>query len=137
MNQQVELFYETILEALRAAIHAAGGAKVVAAKLWPKKSVADAHRELLDALNAERPRKLDPEEVLFVLALAREAGFHNALHFICDRLGYAKPAPVDPADQAEQLQREFIAAVARSERVLEEMKRVAATPPLRSVAKNS
>jgi hypothetical protein len=111
MSQQDQLFYEDIYEALRAAVQAAGGAKVVGPKLWPTKPVPEAQRALLDALNRDRERKLDPEEQMTVLRLAREAGFHGGIRFVCEHLGYSVPHPVDPKDELAELQRRFIEQV--------------------------
>ena len=123
-HHQEEMFYEDLFDALRAAIQAAGGAKSVAGKLWPKKPVPLAHRDLLDALNRDRERKLDPEEVLQVFRIARDAGFHSAFHFMCDQAGYHKPAPVTSEEQAiglaervEGLTREVRAAARELERL--------------------
>src|SRR5579859_5558966 len=121
-QQQIEFPYENIYDALRAAVQSAGGAKVVGHMLWPAKPVADAHRELLDALNRDRPRKLDPEEVLRVLRLARDAGFHAAKHFVDDHTGYVRGAPMDPQvarDKAIEAVQAAAQALARATAELE------------------
>jgi hypothetical protein len=75
MTAQPQLFYEDIFEVVRAAVQAAGGAKVVAAKLWPHKPAAEAQRELLDCLNRDRPQKLCIEEFMAVLRWRRTSAF--------------------------------------------------------------
>ena len=102
MSHQSVLFYEDIYDALRAAIQVAGGAKAVASKLWPAKPTADAHRELLDALNRERPRKLDPEEVIAILRMAKDADFHAAKFWLDDALGYEQGKPVTLAEETDR-----------------------------------
>jgi hypothetical protein len=103
MTTQERLFYEDIFDVLRAAVQAAGGAKPVAGKLWPHKPVAEAHRELLDCLNRERPRKFCPEEVLAILKMAREAGFHGSKHWIDQELGYEPTKPLDPQQEESEI----------------------------------
>lgn len=104
------LFVETLSEALKEAVRACGGAKVVAAKLWPEKGVEAAQSRLLDCLNDARPDKLSPEQTLLILKLAREAGSHVAINFICGEAGYEQPKATDPEDERAKLQREFINA---------------------------
>ena len=105
MNQQA-LFYEDVFEVAKAAVQAAGGAKVVAGKLWPSKPIAQAHKELLDCLNREAPRKLCIEEFIAVLRMAREAGFHQAKHWIDEAMGYQPTPPCDPKVERERLAEE-------------------------------
>lgn len=128
MSQQEQLFYEDIYDALRAAVQAAGGAKMVGPKLWPNKPVPEAQRALLDALNRDRDRKLDPEEQLMVLRLAREAGFHAGIRFICEQLGYSIPLPLDPQDERAQLQRDFIDAVKEARAIGDRLERLTQSP---------
>ncbi|MBL8518208.1 MAG: hypothetical protein JNM76_14700 [Betaproteobacteria bacterium] len=109
--QQNALFVENVNEALREAVKAAGGVKVVASKLRPELSVDDASTWLRDCLNPSRRERLDPERVVFILRLAREAGSHVAMQFIGAECGYEVRA-VDPEDQKERLQREFLDGVA-------------------------
>ena len=101
------LFLEDIYDALRAAVQALGGAKTVAARLWPHKSVEQARKELLDALNRDNPRKLDAEEILAVLRMAREAGFHAAKHWLDVELGYTPTEPTDPKIERDRLAEEL------------------------------
>ena len=104
------LFLEDVYDALRAAIQALGGPKVVAARLWPHKPLEQARKELLDALNRDNPRKLDPEETLAVLKMAREAGFHSAKHWIDMDVGYDPSTPTDPEVQKDRLAEELARA---------------------------
>ena len=98
-----QLFYEDVFDVARAAVQAAGGTKTVAGRLWPHKPISEAQRELLDCLNRERPRKLCIEEFLAVLKMAREAGFHQAKHWIDEELGYQPTAPTDPKIERDRL----------------------------------
>jgi len=130
MTPQPPLFVESVNEALRAAVAAIGGAKAVGPLLWPHKPVDEAARALLDALNPERPHKLDPEQTLFLLRKAREAGFHVAMEFIAAEAGYTKPSPIEPLDELAQLQRDFIAAVKTQQQLVQKIERVSS--PLRA-----
>lgn len=103
MSGQGVLFYEDVFDVARAMVQAAGGAKVVAGKLWPNTPIAEAQRELLDCLNRERPRKLCIEEFLAVMRMAREAGFHQGKHWIDQDTGYQPTPPSDPKVERERV----------------------------------
>jgi hypothetical protein len=107
MTQQGALFYEDVFDVAKAAVQATGGTKVVASKLWPHKPIAEAQRELLDCLNRERPRKFCIEEFLAVLRMAREAGFHQAKHWIDTDTGYQPTMPADPKIERDRLAEEL------------------------------
>lgn len=109
MSQQV-LFYEDVFDVAKAAVQAAGGAKTVAGQLWPAKPIGQAHKELLDCLNRESPRKLCIEEFIAVLRMAREAGFHQAKHWIDQELGYQPTPPTDPKIERDRLAEELARA---------------------------
>lgn len=104
------LFLEDVFDALRAAVQAAGGAKVVAGKLWPAKPIEQARKELLDALNRDNARKLCVEEVMAVLRMAREAGYHAAKHWIDAEIGYQATPPSDPKVERDRLADELARA---------------------------
>lgn len=104
-------FFDDINDALREAVRALGGVKQVGAMLWPEVAPDTAGNKLRDCLNPERREKLSPEQFLFVLRKAREAGYHAAMEYVASDCGYAKPAPVDPSDKLAELQRQFIDAV--------------------------
>lgn len=109
-KNSLPLFMEDIYDALKAAIQAMGGAKVVAGRLWPNKPLEQARKELLDALNRDNPRKLDAEEVLSLLRMARQSGFHQAKHWIDSEIGYEPSMPADPAVQRDRLADEMARA---------------------------
>ncbi len=109
MNQQ-QLFYEDIFECVKAAVQHAGGAKTVGPKLWPAKDPFKAQKELLDCLNRDAPRKLCIEELMAVLKMAKEAGFHQAKHWIDEALGYQPTQPQDPKIERDRLADELARA---------------------------
>ena len=91
-------------------VKALGGAKQVGPLLWPERVPEDAQRKLLDCLNEDRPMHLKPEQVLFILRMARAKGVHAGFEYMAASLGYAPPVPVEPRDEVAELQRQFVAA---------------------------
>ena len=116
-----DLFHESLSDAIKDCITACGGPKVVGAKLWPEKSPDAAHRLLLSCLNDDRPERLSPDQLVFVLRLARERGCHIGATYLMRELGYADPVPVEPRDEMAELQRNFMAAVDMQRQILERM----------------
>lgn len=108
---QMPMFFEKIEDALGFVISALGGAKVVGAKLRPDLPADAAGRWLLDCLNTDRPAFLHPGHIAVLLRMAREANVHNAMDWLCQDTGYAKPTPVEPQDEQAQLMRTFVQSV--------------------------
>lgn len=96
--EQPPLFVESIYDALKAIVGALGGPKTVGARLWPKKSVDDARKRVLDCLNPDRDEKFDPEEVVLLFRWGREVNFHVAKHWLDAETGYECSKPIDPVD---------------------------------------
>lgn len=124
MNPQASLWHEDILDALGSAIAAAGGFKVVAGKLWPTLKPDTGYARLKACLDRNKPEKLDPEETVHLIALAKAAGDHSVMRFLAHELGYTEPTPIEPADQRAQLQSQFVAAVQQLETIQRAMGRV-------------
>lgn len=119
-------------------VKAAGGAKVVGSRLWPERLVDQAQRHLLDCLNDDRPQRLTPDQVMLVAALARAAGCHLFMAHCAGRLHYEAPVPREPRDEAAELQRAFVQAVAQQQHILERMQALvgpagSAVPGLKAV----
>lgn len=131
MSQQ-QLFYEDVFDVVKAAVQHAGGAKVVAPKLWPTKPVLQAQKELLDCLNRESPRKLCIEELMTVLKLAKEAGFHQAKHWIDEALGYESTPPKNPKVERDRLAEEMARAADNFKNLQRAFERLAEDTPARS-----
>jgi hypothetical protein len=126
---------ESTNDALIACIKACGGSKVVGPRLWPEKPVDAAQRLLLDCLNEDRPQHLTPEQLVLVLRMARERGFHAGFHHLCETLSYAPTLPIEPSDEAAELQRRYIEAARDMARIAERIERLQMPPPvLRSAA---
>lgn len=134
MDQQ-ELLHEDWRDALRHVVKALGGMEAVGIDLWPGKTRKAAGAWLSDCLNGERAAKLDLEELVHLLRLARDKGLHLGLHFLCDELGYGHPAPVDPQDQEAELARQLDATADRLHALLARMDRIRQAEVVRDVAR--
>jgi len=118
--------HESLNEALIECVKAAGGSKTVGHKLWPEKAVDAAQRHLLACLNEDKPERLTPDHLLMLLRLARDKGHHGGLAYMAAQLGYAAPQPLEPRDEAAELMRQYIEAVAEQKRTADRMERAAA-----------
>jgi hypothetical protein len=106
------LFHDSLTDALNDTVKALGGHKVVGAALKPEKSPEAAGRWLHDCLNPNRPERLEPDQVLFILREGRKHNAHEAINYLLRESGYADAVPIEPEDERARLQREFINAVA-------------------------
>lgn len=125
---------ESFNQALVDCVKAAGGSAIVGPKLFPEKLKDAAQRALLDHLNPERPAKLAPDQVLFILRLARERGHHGGVDYILNDLGYAPTRPIEPKDEAADLMRRYIAAMEEQKLTAERMEKAAARLGMRIAA---
>ena len=130
---QYQLIHESLNEAMADAVRAVGGSKKVGSLLWPALPIEQAKNRLNDCLNAARPEKLSLAEVMFVLRAAHDAGYHGAMQYIAQESGYSLPQPVEPQDEAAQLQREFIEAVRASQKIAARLERLN-VPTVKAVA---
>lgn len=101
---------DTFNNALIECVKAAGGSKKVGPLLWPEKTIDQAQRLLLACMNEERAEKLSPDQALLVMRLAKDAGCHSGIEFMCRVLSYSKPTPIEPVDEFAKLQKDFIEA---------------------------
>lgn len=115
-------------DALVAAVKVLGGSKMVGCLLWPEKAPDAAQRLLLDCLNDDRPAHLTPDHVLMLLRLARQRGHHDALAWLLADLGYAAPVPMEPRDEAADLQRQFVEATRVMAAIASRIERLQAPP---------
>ncbi len=110
-NQQLPLFCDSLEEALKAIVFAAGGPKEIGCALWPTKKPAAAAQDLNHCLDPDRALKLSLDEVEFILRQGREVGVHTGMDYLARVCGYETPRPMNPETEKERLQREFIKAV--------------------------
>lgn len=133
---QVPMFFEKFEDALTFIVSALGGAKVVGAALRTDLPADAAGRWLLDCLNTDRPAFLHPGHIAALLRMAREAGVHNAMDWICEHTGYAKPQPVEPLDEQALLMRQFVQSVELSRDIVTRLQQITGQTfesPLRAV----
>jgi hypothetical protein len=121
MSQSV-LWHDTIYDALGADIAAAGGFKVVAAKLWPTESSSTVAQKLRNAINTDQPHKLCPDEVLAIKKLAYEHGSTATIDYEAQQLGF-QPTWIDPQDEADELRRDVRDLLATVNRKLDRIER--------------
>lgn len=94
---QSELWHDTILDAIGAAVQAAGGFKKVGAKLWPTLDGASAASKLRSALSPDCAQKLCPLELAMLGTLARECGDTSIMDFLARYWGF-EVTPLSPAE---------------------------------------
>jgi hypothetical protein len=94
-------FFDSPEDALKAIVQQLGGIKKVGPKLFPDKSVDAAARYLLDCLNSDRSEKLSLSQIMMLLRLAHEAGYHTAYAWISGEVGY----DVKPVTRGEEVDR--------------------------------
>lgn len=99
---------DSLNEALIACVRAAGGSAVVGEKMFPEKSREAAQRLLLDCLNEDRPAKLSPDQVVLILRLARQRGFHEGINFLLETLSYNPTLPISVRDETSELMRQVV-----------------------------
>lgn len=99
---------ESLNDALIECVKQAGGSAIVGAKMFPEKLAKDAQRALLDCLSPDRPAKLSPDQVLLVLRLAREKGYHGGFGYMAEQLSYSEPVPIEPKDELADLIRRYL-----------------------------
>lgn len=108
MSDQIPLFVEDYLDAIRATVQALGGFKRVGADMRPDLAVEAAGRWLSDCCSTDRREKLDLTQLGWLRRQARQANVHILATFEMRDAGYADPQPVEPEDERAALQREFI-----------------------------
>lgn len=130
---QSQLFYESIYEAMTDLVRALGGPKKVGPMLWPDKSIDAAAQLLRDSINSHRKERLNQEQTMFLLRKAREIGWHAAINFICEQVGYSAPTPIEPQDQVAALQRAYVESVRQQKQITERMERLMSGPQIRAI----
>lgn len=123
---------DTLTQVLIDCVRAAGGSAIVGPKIWPEKLAETAQRQLLDCLNDDRPAKLSPDQVLLVLRLAREKGYHGGVAYILETLGYAPTTPIEPLDEVADLMRSFQTSVSLQADLVVRMEKAASRVGLKA-----
>lgn len=121
MPENLALWFDDIYGALRGFVSFAGGSKVVGPLVFPAKG-EKAAAWLDDCLNPERPAKLAPEELVHMVKLARERGFHGLMCFIGDEADY-EVKPKEPKDELASLYSQFVESVGEVKKLSERIER--------------
>lgn len=121
---EISLDYEDELDAAREAVRHAGGAKKVGPQMFPDKPVESAARYLMDALNPARAERLTPSQVLMLMRLAREAGFHGFAAWWMRQAGYQTPVPLAPVSEAAVLTAQISLLVPKLQDLMEQATRL-------------
>ena len=120
---EISLDYEDELDAAREAVRHAGGAKKVGPQMFPDKSVESAARYLMDALNPARAERLTPSQVLMLMRLAREAGFHGFAAWWMRQAGYQAPVPMAPSSEAAVVAAQMGVLMSKMQEVMQQAER--------------
>lgn len=118
--------------ALIECVRACGGSKQVGPMLWPEKTPDAAQRLLLACLNEDRPERLNPDQFILILRMAKGKGCHAGIHTLCDLLSYSHPQPIEPRDEVAELQKQFIAATQAMQDLAQRMESITGTRHLRA-----
>lgn len=127
------LVHDNLIDALREVINALGGIKAVAPRMRPSKTHDGACTWLKDCLNPDRREELHADDIVWLLREGRRVGAHAGMAYLCAEAGYAAPQPVEPADEAAELQRQFIETAKAQQRMLDRLAQLGAVN-LRAVA---
>lgn len=129
MSEQIPLFVEDELDAIRATVEALGSFKGVGHAIRPELRVDAAGRWLADCCSADKRERLSPGQLALLRRMAREKGVHILAAWEMRDAGYAPPVPVKTEDVRERLQREFVEAVATVRGLAEALGRVGLPMP--------
>jgi hypothetical protein len=92
------MFYESVNEVLDSMIKQIGGYKVVGSRLRGDKVPDQAAQWLRDCMNGEKRERLDPDQVMALVLIAREQGVHDYADYFAQATGYAPPVPLTQDD---------------------------------------
>lgn len=105
--------FDSLEDALKAAVMALGGFKKVGAQMRGPDFNGDAEKAadwLRKCLSGDRREQLHPAHVLWLLREAKRAGFHAAMDYLAGTAEY-KAQPVDAEQQVRDLQEQIVAGV--------------------------
>lgn len=130
---QMSLHHESITDALREVVQAAGGAKKVGGMMFPDMPIDHAAGRIRDCLNADRRERFTPDQVMMLIKLGRQVGCHAVMVFISHDAGYADPQPIEPEDEVARLQRDFVEASKALMTMAAKIESIQGRGPLRSI----
>lgn len=130
MQLEIAEFYESVNDALQAAVVALGGFKKVGPALRPELPQDQAAQWLRDCLNPVRRENLRPEQLLLLIREARKAGWHSLMNYVAADAGY-RATPVDAEQQQRDLQETIAAGVEQLNRQMAALARLNQSANLR------
>lgn len=131
--EQTPLFHEDLNAALTHLISALGGAKKVGSEMWPSITPPEkAGRKISDCLNDSHQQRFTFDDLMWLLRAGRAAGVHSAMAFLAEECGYDQPRPIEPVDEAAELQRQFNQSVKQQQEILRRMERIS-LPTMKAV----
>lgn len=104
MQLEIPQCFDTFEDALKAAVMALGGNKVVGKLLRPDFDHAD--EWLRKCLSSEKRERLEPGQVLLLLRTAKLQGFHSAFDYFASAAGY-KAQPLDLQREMQSLEQDI------------------------------
>ena len=119
--------FEDDLDAIRDAVRVLGGTKIVGHLLRPDIAPDHAGAWLKDCLNAERREKLAMSQIIKVLRMAHDVGYHAPAQYLAAEMGYTEQA-IEPGDEIAALQRPACDAVSSQKHLIERMERLTRAP---------
>ena len=131
MPENLTLWFDDIYGALRGFVSFAGGSKVIGPLIFPSKG-EKAAGWLDDCLNPDRSAKLDPEELIHMLKLARDRGFHGVMEYIAEQGDY-EAKPREPKDELAALYSTYVESARDMKRLVEKIERAESRAQLQAV----
>lgn len=125
--QQPELWFDRWEDALRSvliSVYGKGWAQKAAANMSPTDDPIARGKWLEHALNPERAEKLALAEIVWILRLGRQHGYHDAMFYLTDEASYQRPIPITPEQRRDALREEAAGLAERLESVVRELRRV-------------
>lgn len=124
---QKELWFDGWEDALKSvliSVYGKGWSHKASAAMDPTKDPIAGGKWLECALNPERAEKLAVAQIVWILKLGRERGYHDGMLWLADETSYHRPNPVTPEERRDVLNEEASRLVERMERVVRELQRI-------------
>lgn len=119
---QTQFWHDTWEDARDADINALGGRKKLAARLWPADDEETRQSRIKACCAPGHKQEFKPSEVIAIKRWARESASTAMIDFEAHELHF-RVEWVEPEDEKARLQREFIEAVDRLDRIKNDIAR--------------
>lgn len=101
-----------------------GGYKNVAMWLWPHLKQETAYARLKNCFRDDKDERLNWEDRKRILHRARDAGFHQLMHRLCDDLLYERTNPANKERVLSELKNQAGVTIGRLESLIERMEKL-------------